>query len=100
MQFLSVAMLFLSKDRHLFFNWRSFEQTTHAVTREIHLVNKTKQPVQGTSKLTHCHIEQRVELDSILINAVGGRVKTLSNMTQKNMFEPIDFNTWRVKAAV
>lgn len=99
MQFLSVAVRFLS-DRHLFFNWRSFEQTTHAVTRESHLVNKTKQLVQGTSKLTHCHIEQRVELDSILINAVGGRVQTLSNMTQKNMFEPIDFNTWHVKAAV
>lgn len=63
-------------------------------------MNKTKQLVQGTSKLTHCHIEQRVELDSILINAVGGRVQTLSNMTQKNMFEPIDFNTWHVKAAV
>ena len=100
MQFLSVAVLFLPKDRYLFFNRRSFEQTTNAVTRETHLLNKTKQLVQGTSKLTHCHIEQRVELDSILINAVGGRVQTLSNMTQKHMFEPIDFNTWHVKAAV
>ena len=93
MQFLSVPVRFLS-DRHLFFN-RSFEQTTDAVTRESHLGNKTKQLVQG---ITHCHVEQQVELDSILINAVGGRVQTQSKFHKESMLEPIDFNNLQYMA--